>query len=325
MQTIGAVKRLVKDSGLVANLIASVIVATSGALLTLLPKWSTAFSYTLTLKLHAASLVGGIIVLGSAIYFITKFYTNPTRNFAATFGYYRKLAKMTYSPYVKKSDGFYTHHRVLMDFVILRDDITTLGPYTYYAHRPRSSRGREAVENVSATVFANGKPFEYHHEVTSVGTDGIRVRVRSNTPWKAGDKLTWQLDYDVLGMNALSREEIEKYISDPKLEDTVRHGFIREKRCELVCSSPAFASEYVVNVVFPERYPWRALDSVRDMATLTMSSRPVDPSYLRRRTNLHATQSSIEFSYRHRFPSGHWYYVFWNLPNTAELSDAGFL
>ena len=190
---------------------------------------------------------------------------------------------------------------------------------------PVAAMAKKPVENISAAVFANGKPFEYYHEVTSVGTDGIRVRVHSNTPWRAGDKLTWQLDYDVQGMNALSREEIEKYVSDPSLEDTVRHGFIREKRCELVCSSPAFASEYVVNVVFPERYPWRTLDSVRDMATLTMSSRPVDPSYLRRCTKLHVNQNSIEFSYRHRFPSGHWYYVFWKLPDTVELSDIGFL
>ena len=144
MQAIAALRRLVKDSGLITNLIASIIVAASGALLSLLPKWSPAFSHTLTLRLHVASLAGGIIVLGSAIYFITKFYTNPTRNFAATFGYYRKLARMTYSPYVKKSGGFYTHHRVQMDFVILRVDITTLGPYTYYAYRPRSSHGKEA-------------------------------------------------------------------------------------------------------------------------------------------------------------------------------------
>lgn len=314
----------IKESGLLGNLLASIIVGLAGLSLPII-KRIYAFDYTITLQLSLYSFSGGLIIIGSFLFIIFRYMSNTTRMYSNIMGYYRSNSKATYTPYIWRAGNFVTHHHVDMVFKVTRDGITSIGPFSYYAYRPHTTYGSETIEDYRTTLQVVGNDTRMKVEVCPLGTDGYSFTLRTNGSLKAGDRVLFTLDFDIVGQHAMFQEELDLYKSLPDLKNTLRNRLIRQNNVELVGSTPSFSSHFDATVTFPDNYPWKVKDEVDDMAAITMSARPISKRLFKKYTKVTITEKSINLSYRHRFSAGHGHYIFWGLPTKNELEKAGFL
>lgn len=314
----------IKESGLLGSLLASIIVGLVGLSIPII-KRIYAFDYTINLQLSLYSLSGSIIIAGSLFFLFYRYMSNTTQMYSNIMGYYRSNLKVTFTPYVWRAGNYVTHHHSEMVFRISRDGITSIGPLSYYAYRPHTTYGGETIVDYRTTLRVTGDGNRMNVEVRPQGTGGYSFTLQTNSPLKAGDRVFFTLDFDIIGQHAMFQEELDWYKSLPDLMDNLRNRLIRKYNVELIGSTPSFASLFDVTVIFPENYPWKVEDEADDMAEITMSARPISKRLFRKYAKVTITERSINLKYRHRFSAGHGHYIFWRLPTKNELENAGFL
>ena len=278
------------------------------------------FKYVVSFSVPLFVLLGVVFILGGTIYFAYSFVSNPIRQYGNVFGYYRRLYHATYCPYLKEGDRYYTKITKAVEYRVSRDGITTIAPFTVYAYRPRSSAGEEALRNISASVLLNGSPNVMYAEQSMMGTDGSSFTLRSNKPLKSGDLISFRVDYIQYGLHAVCQEELDAYKNLPDLVDDTRTKLVRERNVEYVYASPSYSVKYLIEVIFPQGYPWKTLESVQEMAIISLSSKPVDKDTMNKIAKVRVEDNKLRLEYKHNFRSAHGHYLLWRLPKMDKLN-----
>jgi len=308
-----------KESGLLGNLVAAVIIWAVGLLLTFL-NLIFALKYNISVSIPLFSLIGVVLISLGALYFVYKLLFNPIRRYSAVFGYYRKHYKSEYSPYQKNEERYYTKIRKSVEYTITRDGITKIEPFEFYAYKPRSYNGEEVLRNIEVTTLLNGHSNILYTEQSNLGSDGCSITIRSNKPLKSGDKVYFSVECMQYGLNAAYQEELDAYKEIPNLKNTMRNRLIKERNVECIYASPSYSLKYIVIVTFPLNYPWRLLENVKDMAVITLSSKPVDKKTMKTIARIKIEDNAIRLEYKHDFRSAHGHYILWRLPKREELN-----
>jgi len=319
--------KFVKESGLGGSLIAAVIISLSGFLIPYFKKYFQFLNQEISFSLHISSLLSFTVIVVGALYFLVRLITNPTRKFGQLFGYYRKYLNVTISPYLMSGQNiFFTRRELIMEYTIFRDGITTIGPFTIYAFRPRGTGGSETIQYFKSEVQVNGSSLNIFCEDSNLGTDGKNILLRSKIPLNAGDNVYLKLQYDVFGENAICQEELDNFLSQSNLKDTLRNRVFKKMNCEAVYYSPSYANQYQIKVLFPENYPWRQLDNLDNIVDIFIGLRQLSKERLKRIIKTKIEPNSITVKYLHRFPAAtHWLFIYWKLPNKTELISRGLL
>jgi hypothetical protein len=313
--------KFIKESGLLGSLIASIIIA----LISIIIPYLKLYFHFLNKEIHFSLTLSAIISISLLLIGITFFsfslITNVTRKVGQFIGYYRKYLYVNFFPYLKTADGkIFTRREWIMEFTIFRDGITNIGPYTYYAYKPRSADGEEVIYNFYHEAKLNGATANILWEENDIGKDGKNILLRSRTPFKAGDNIYLKLQYDVFGENALCQEDLDNYLSTPDLKDVLRNRLIKKMNCEAVFYNPAFAKHYQVKVIFPEYYPWKPLDNLENHVDIVLGLVTLSKERIRRIIEIIIDPNCITIKYNHKFPpTKHWTFIYWKLPIKAEL------
>lgn len=319
--------KFIKESGVLGSLIASVIISFSSIIVPYLTSYLQFLNNKISFSLSISTLVSFSLLITGILLFLFFYITNQTRKVGKFIGYYRKYLNVNFYPYLKDLENkFFTRREWIMEFTIFKDGITSIGPFTYYAYKPRSKCGDESIKNFSYEVNVNGSGMNIFCEASDIGTDGKNVIIRSKIPLNAGDNVYLKLKYDVYGENAIYQEELNEYLADPNLKDVLRNRLLKKMNCEAVFYNPAYAKNYQIKVSFPENYPWKPLDSLDSVVDIFLGLRLLSKERLRRIINLCIESNCIVVKYKHGFPAAsHWIYIFWKLPNKSELISKGLL
>jgi hypothetical protein len=310
--------KFLKETGIFGSLAAAAIIWVLGLLLVFLSTLNV-FAYNLTLTIPVFMIAGFGVALSGLLYLIFQFTCNPTRQYINVFGYFRKLYHAEYYPYLTKDGKYYTRIKKTIEYRIARDGVAIISPFTFYAYKPRGTGGEEILRNVLVTTLLNNQPNALVAEQTMVGTDGCSVTIRATKPLQAGDLINFCVEYEQYGLNALCQEELDEYKKRPNLANNLRNRLIRERNVEYIYASPSYSRKYVVAVNFPANYPMHLLDTVEDMAIITLSSKPIDKHTMNKIANLTVDNRRIQLEYEHEFRSAHGHLLLWRLPTKSEL------
>jgi hypothetical protein len=319
--------KFIKESGLIGNLIASAIISSLSIIVPYLSYYYLSLNKKITFSLSISTLVSLAFLIIGIFSFIYFLLTNTIRKVGQFKGYYRKYLNVNFYPYLKNHDNkYFTRREWIMEFTVYKDAITTIGPFTYYAYKPRSIKGEEIIYNFNHEAKVNGSPLNIFCEEDDIGKDGKRVLLRSKIPLRAGDNVYLKLGYDVFGENALCQEELSKYLAEPTLKNILRNNLLKKMNCEAVFMNPAYAKDYQIKVSFPENYPWKPLDNLDDQFDIVLGYTPLNKERLKHIIRLEIDSNCIILKYKHKFPpSSHWAFIYWKLPTKPELISKGYI
>lgn len=319
--------KFIKESGLMGSLIASAIVSSLSLIVPYLTYYYSFLNKKITIILSISTLVS-LSILSIGLILFTYFYlTNTTRKVGQFFGYYRKYVNVNFYPYLRSADNkFFTRREWIMEYTIFKNGITSIGPNTFYAYIPRSTDGDESIQNFNYEVNVNGSAMNIFCEESDIGKDRKNFRLRSKVPLNAGDNVYLKVQYDVFGENAVWREELDKYLGDPKRKDVLRTRLLKKLNCEAVYCNPEYAKDYQIKVLFPENYPWKPLDNLDNIVDIVLGSLPLSKDRLRNIIKINIEKNYIIVKYKHSFPpTSHWTFIYWELPTKSELISKGLI
>jgi hypothetical protein len=320
-----------KDWGLLGNMAWAAIAAGISALLPFIAKFLPFLNTSITVAIPVYLLII-LPSLASIIYIsLVKFYNNSSRIHGKFFGYYRSKLELICFPYNRAENGsFIAMNIVVMEFVITRNDITTIGPYVNYAYKPRSTGGVEEIVRPTIQCWVNGQANELCelNQTNSTGNDKkdkLRTTIRTPIPFKVGDVVKIELHYEISGQHAAYREELNDYLSKEDA-DKNDYRFRNQKRvfAEMMYGFVRPSAYLSVKVIFPEKFPWRHLDNFEDIFLLSIGTRTIEKRAVGKVVKISSTATSIDV----KFPKGigidHGFYIFWMVPTKKELVAAGF-
>lgn len=328
------IKRMLKtakDWGLLGNMAWAAIAAGISALLPFIAKFFPFLNISVAVAIPIYLLIALPLLICITCISLVKFYNNSSRIHGKFFGYYRSNLELICFPYNRAENGsFIEMNIVVMEFVITRNDITTIGPYANYAYKPRSRGGVEEILRPTIQCWVNGqaKNLCELNQTNSIGIDKkdkLRITIRTPIPFKVGDVVKIELQYEILGQHAAYREELNDYLSR---EDSSKNDykFKNQKRvsAEMMYGFVRTSAYLSVKVIFPEKFPWRHLDNFEDIFLLSIGTHPIEKKAVAKVVKISSTATSIDV----KFPKGigldHGFYIFWMVPTKKELIAAGF-
>ncbi len=321
-----------KDWGLLGNIVWAVIVAGISTCLPfiakLLPFLKT--SVTVVVPIYLLLTVPAFLLISFML--LIKIYNNNSNIHGKVFGYYRGAYEITCFPYHGYEYGVYSAKIVrTMEFIITHDGITTIGPYFYYSYEPRSSGGVDEIMRPSARVLVNEKAScavcDLHISKSGNGEtdrDKLKASIYTSVPFKIGDTVKFELQYEVIGQHASCREELNKYLSLPTLKDNYRNREQKKVAAEMFYCFARHSARLSIRVMFPENFPWRHLDNIEDVFVLSIGTRPVAKKAISKIAKITSTATSIEAKFLRGIGIEHGFYIFWMVPTKKELVAAGF-
>lgn len=310
--------QFLRETGILGNLVSAGLLWALGLLLVSLSALDL-FSYTITFTIPVLAVAGLTLTIAGIVYVVYKIVSNPVRQYINVYGYFRDEYRADYFPYLYKDGKYYTKIKKSIEYRIAKNGVTTISPFTFYAYKPRSSQGEEAVRNISVTALVNGQPNALIVDQSKVGNNGYSITIRARKPLHNRDLVSFCVEYEQYGLHALCQEELDKYKKRSDLVDNLRNRLIREKGVEYIYASPSYSRKYVVAVNFPVNYPWRLLDAIDDMAMITLSSKPIDRQTMKKVAHLLVEENRIQLEYQHEFRSAHGHLLLWRPPTKSEL------
>uniref|UniRef100_UPI004056E737 hypothetical protein n=1 Tax=Candidatus Electronema sp. TaxID=2698783 RepID=UPI004056E737 len=324
--------KTVKDWGLLGNMAWAAIVAGIPATLPFAVNFLPFLKTPITLIVPVYLLIVSAAIFFISIILIVKAYSNHSRIHGELFGYYRRSYEILCFPYNRYQNGVFAAKIVRsMEFVITRNEITTIGPYFYYSYEPRSANGIDEIIQPSAKILINGKTScvncDLHISKSGNGDtdrDKLKVNIHTVVPFKSGDIVRLELQYEILGQHASCREELNKYFIQPTLKDNYRNKAQKKAASEMFYCFARHSSNLTIRVIFPDKFPWRHIDNFEDIFMLSIGTRPIGKKATRKIVKVISNSASIEMKSPRGIGMEHGFYIFWMVPTKKELIAAGF-
>lgn len=263
---------------------------------------------------------------------VVRIFDNQNRAYGRLFGYYRSAYDITHFPYNRAENGTFVAKVLrVMEFVVTANGVTTIGPYFYYSFAPRGRCGCDEIQRPRARCWVNGAQSDgtcdidlstSHHSQTT--KDKLKLSICALTPYRIGDVVRVELQYEVLGQHAACREELEEYLNHADLKDNYRNRTQKKKRSEMIYGYIRHSAKCTIRVVFPDGFPWRHLDTMEDSFRISGGTRSMDRNTICRIAKVTATANSMQVCFPHGVGAEHGYYIFWEVLAKDVLTSRGF-
>lgn len=309
-----------RDWGVIGNLISAAITGGLIIVLDFISSFLPFLKEPIIISIPAYLLgVLPLVILVISTLFI-KIYNNLSRAYGKIYGYYRSVYEIIYFPYNRLDNGiFYEKVSRIMEFIITRDDITTIGPYFYYSYEPRGSGGIDEIVRPVVRCWVNGLP---SHEICEIGQsvsnesnqnrDKLTLSIRALSPLSMGDIVRLELEYEVAGQHAAYREELDSYLHRD-LKDNLRNQIQKRMHSEMVHGFIRYSAKCTIRVVFPEGFPWRHLENIEDVFIMFARKRQVEKRVIPQIAKVTATATCIEVKFPNGVGTEYSFFLFWKL------------
>jgi hypothetical protein len=262
-------------------------------------------------------LIAVLLITVAVVRRVINMATDPALRHKKLFGYIRTLYWMECHPYSTCDDKIVSGFKIEMEWKILDQDVTELGPYYIRAHEgrdPTALRGQQ-IQLLAIGAEVVGKPaikLIPRCQFDRNNSGQIMIQCGQAIPQKAIVHLV--LLYYLEGGKAECVADLREFIANST--DHKRKRLLETHAgSEVLCLELLHAEEYVVSIKFPALFSWFSLPTLDSQVTIRINDRNVDRRHWEKFAGLRQDKAGIEFLFASSLAGRHFVALFWGIPD----------